>query len=88
MDTQAIKRPADPSAAERMRLYRKRRRQGLQVVRLRLHVTDIDDLVWMGRLEEDRRHDGEALQKAVFALVQGALDEMRDCRKHVRIRSR
>jgi hypothetical protein len=30
------------TAAERMRLHRKRQRQGLQYVRILLHVTDID----------------------------------------------
>jgi hypothetical protein len=30
--------------AERMRLYRKRRGQGLQFVRIPLHVTEIDKL--------------------------------------------
>jgi hypothetical protein len=32
-------------AAERMRLYRKRRRQGLRYIRIPLHVTEIDDLI-------------------------------------------
>jgi hypothetical protein len=36
--------------AERMRLYRKRQRQGLQYVRSLLHVTDIDGLIHLGLL--------------------------------------
>ena len=32
-------------AAERMRLYRERRQQGLRYVRIQLHVTEIDDLI-------------------------------------------
>jgi len=36
--------------AERMRLYRKRQRQGLQYVRILLHVTDIDGLIHLGLL--------------------------------------
>jgi hypothetical protein len=31
------------TAAERMRLYRKRRRDGMHYVRVPLHVTEIDD---------------------------------------------
>jgi hypothetical protein len=45
-----------------MRLYRKRRRQGLRYVRIPLHVTEIDDLIRMGLLEEAGRRDAEALQ--------------------------
>ena|SRR5437870_2235562 len=59
-----------------MRLYRKRRREGMRLVRIPLHVTEIDDLIRMGRLNEDQRHDAEALQAAVLGLVQMALDEM------------
>jgi hypothetical protein len=56
-------------AAERMRLYRKRRRDGIQYVRIPLHVADIDDLIRMGLLKEEERHDAEALQTAVLSLV-------------------
>ena len=58
-----------PNAAERMRLYRKRRRQGLQFVRIPLHVTEIDALIRIGRLKEDSRTDAEVLQAAVLSLV-------------------
>jgi len=56
-------------AAQRMRLYRKRRRDGMQYVRIRLHVRDIDDLIRIGLLKEEQRHDAEALQNAVLSLV-------------------
>jgi hypothetical protein len=65
-------------AAERMRLYRKRRRQGLQLVRIPLRATEIDDLVRMGRLTEDQRHNVEALQAAVLGLFHIAMEEERD----------
>ena len=55
--------------AERMRLYRKRQRQGLQYVRILLHVTDIDGLIHLGLLKDDQRTDVDALQAAVFGLV-------------------
>src|SRR2546427_12084037 len=57
MNIQPAKRAAHSASADRMRLYRKRRREGLQVVRVPLHVTDIDDLIQVGRLGEDQRHD-------------------------------
>jgi len=49
------KPPARSTAAERMRLYRKRRRDGMQYVRIPLHVTDIDGLIRMRLLKEERR---------------------------------
>ena len=52
-----------------MRLYRKRRRYGMQFVRIPLQVTDIDDLIRMGLLKEEERHDAEALKIAVLNLV-------------------
>jgi hypothetical protein len=56
-------------AAERMRCYRKRQRQGLQYVRILLHVTDIDALIHMGLLKDNQRTDVDALQAAVLGLL-------------------
>ena len=63
-----------PPAAERMRLYRKRQRQGLQYVRILLHVTEIDALIHMGLLKNDQRTDADALQAAVLDLVYRATE--------------
>jgi hypothetical protein len=87
MNTEAVKRVTYFPPAERMRLYRKRRREGMQLVRIPLHVTEIDDLTRMGRLTEDQRHDAEALQTAVLGLFHMALEEMRDFWLHARARS-
>ena len=57
------------TVAERLRLYRKRQRQGLQYVRILLHVTDIDGLIRLGLLKDDQRTDADALQAAVLGLV-------------------
>jgi hypothetical protein len=67
MNTEPVRRVAYSPPAERMRLYRKRRWEGMQLVRIPLHVTEIDDLISMGRLDEDQRHDAEALQTAVVS---------------------
>jgi hypothetical protein len=64
------------AAAERMRLYRKRRRDGMQYVRIPLHVTDIDGLISMRLLKEEQRQDVEALQTAVLSLVYRALEHL------------
>ena len=63
--------------ADRMRLYRKRRREGMQYVRIPLHVTEIDDLVRLGFLRGEQRQDPEALQMAVLGLICGVLDARR-----------
>ena len=48
----------DPiSAAERMRIYRTRRRNGQRCVQVLLHETEIDELVRKGFLRPQRRHD-------------------------------
>jgi hypothetical protein len=61
--------------AERMRLYRKRRRQGLRYVRIELHVTDVDSLIRMRLLKEEQRQDPEAVQAALTGLIYRALEE-------------
>jgi len=61
--------------AQRMRLYRKRRREGMQYVRIPLHVTEIDDLIRRGLLKEEERRDAEVLEAVVLGLV------YRECEK-------
>ena len=39
--------------AERMRLYRKRRQEGMRYVRIPLHVMEVDALIRIGRLKEE-----------------------------------
>jgi hypothetical protein len=58
---------APPTVAERKRLHRKQR-QGLQYVRILLHVTDIDALI---HLKDGQRTDAHALQAAVRAWSTG-----------------
>jgi hypothetical protein len=65
--------PLNP--AERMRLYRRRRRHGEQFVRISLHVTEIDTLVRMGLLTEEQRQNDLALQTAILGIVYRALED-------------
>jgi hypothetical protein len=67
--------PATP--AERMRLFRQRRRRGIHYVRIPLHVTEIDGLLHspIGRSKDDPRTDTEVLQAAISTLVFRALDQ-------------
>jgi hypothetical protein len=60
-------RTGSPSAAERMRIHRKRQRNGLQCVRLLLHETEIDGLVRRGLLKRER--DPSAVETAVAVFI-------------------
>ena len=51
-----------------MRLYCKRRREGMQLVRIPLHVTEIDDLIRMGRLNEAQRQDVKRCKSLCWVL--------------------
>jgi hypothetical protein len=70
--------------AERMRLYRKRRREGMRYVLIPLHVTEVEALIRIGRLKEDSRTDAEVLQAAVLSLICQALAEGEIGRKRLR----
>src|SRR6266480_1193668 len=65
--------------SQRMRLYRKRRRQGLQAVRILLPVTDIDYFT-REVLTERQRQRPNALETELAGLIQQILDEIHDAR--------
>ena len=57
------------SAAERMRLLRMRRRNGLRWVRVMLHDTETNYLMEKGFLTPERRHDHAAIEKAICEFI-------------------
>jgi hypothetical protein len=59
-----------------MRRYRRQRKQGLRSVRILLDETDIDALIRMRLLKEERRQDAEALQTAVTGLLYRAEEDL------------
>src|SRR5260370_40243091 len=61
-------------AAERMRLHRKRRREGTHYVRIPLESFEIEGLIRLKGLPKAHREDADALQAAVRTLVYQALD--------------
>jgi hypothetical protein len=63
-------------AAQRMRRYRKHRREGQRSVRIPLYETDCDVLIRMGLLKEDQRQDPKALQKALLGLLYRAEQDL------------
>ena len=60
-------RSSSPGAAERMRLHRKRRREGTHSVRVQLDPPDIDGLIRLKLLRQSERNSNAALQVAVAA---------------------
>jgi hypothetical protein len=75
MSTIATSRSSSP-AAQRMRRYRKHRREGQRSVRIPLYETDCDVLIRMGLLKEDQRQDPKALQKALLGLLYRAEQDL------------
>jgi hypothetical protein len=73
MPMKVMRSPRSP--AERMRLYRRRRRQGMLSVRLRLGAMDIAGLVKQGYLEPQFREDLNAIEEAADAFISDALHE-------------
>ena len=54
------------STAERMRLHRERRRNGMRSLWIELHVTEIDALVRIGLLKAETRNDPNAICEALY----------------------
>ena len=65
------------AVAERMRLYRKRRRHEQAYVRVLLSAPGIDSLVRMGLLKEERRRDPKALRDAICGFLDWALEDQK-----------
>jgi hypothetical protein len=57
------------SPAERMRVYRKRRRRGQRCIRIQIGVSEITALIKKGYLGSADREDIEALEFAVSSFI-------------------
>jgi hypothetical protein len=72
-DTQLIMTPptTEPvtrsAAAERMRLRRERRRQGLRCLMIQLRETEVDVLIRKGLLKADARNNPVAVCEALYS---------------------
>jgi hypothetical protein len=63
------------AAAERMRRYRQRRRDGLRCLIIELRETEIDDLIRKGLLKSETRNDPSAVIDALYAHLDNTLDQ-------------
>jgi hypothetical protein len=61
------------AAAERMRLHRERRRNGMRCLTIELRETEIDALIREGLLKSETRNDPSAVTKALYAHLDGTL---------------
>jgi hypothetical protein len=66
------------AAAERMRRYRQRRRDGLRCLMIELRETEIDALISNGLLAAEDRQDYDSLQSAFYSFLDDAFEELRD----------
>jgi len=77
-DELAIQRFTEPtvrsSAAERMRLHRERRRNGMRCVTVEIRETEIDALIRNGFLNSEMRNDLDAVRDAIYAHLDATLD--------------
>jgi hypothetical protein len=63
-------------AAERMRLHRERRRDGLRCLMIELRETEIDTLIRKGLLNNETRNDAGAVKEALYAFLDSTLGAM------------
>ena len=61
-------------AAERMRRYRERRREGLRCIWVELFKTEIEALVRHRLLKPEARHDPNAIADALYEYLERTLD--------------
>lgn len=64
-------------AAQRMRLHRQRRRDGLRCLTIELRETEIQALEQRGLLNAGARNDKDAVLKAFYEFLDQSLGELR-----------
>ena len=69
-----VPRPEGSSAAERMRLYRLRKRHGLRCLTIELPEKHIDALIRRGVLKQQARNDPEAVTQALYVHLARSLE--------------
>lgn len=65
--------PTRSPAAERMRLHRERRKQGMRCIMIEVRETEIDTLIKTGLLKPDRRDDRTGIAEAIYSLFEREL---------------
>jgi hypothetical protein len=68
----ALRQATKPTATERMRAFRERRRRGVRLIRVRIKKTEIEALERLGYLAPGQRENAGSIQRAVELLVSDA----------------
>ena len=66
--------PAHSAAAQRMRLHRERKRNGMRCLTIELRETEIDGLIHKGLLKTETRNDVNAVLEALYEHLERTLD--------------
>ena len=66
--------PARSAAAERMRLHRERRRNGMRCLTIELRETEIDTLIRNGFLNREMRNNQFAIRDALHSFLDETLN--------------
>ena len=64
------------TAAERMRRSRQRRRQGLACLTIEIKLTEIDELVRRGLVQEPEKNDYQAVLRGIYEHLDRTLGEL------------
>jgi hypothetical protein len=67
--------PPRSAAAERMRLHRERRRNGMRCLTIELRETEIEALICNGFLRLETRNDASTVTEALYAFFDRTLGE-------------
>jgi hypothetical protein len=65
--------PVRSPAAERMRLHRERRRNGMRCLTIELRETEIEALIREGLLKLETRNDASAVREALYTFLDDTL---------------
>jgi hypothetical protein len=68
---------AQSPSAERMRLYRERKKNGMRCLMIELRETEIDALIRKGFLKADTRHDTSEIIDALYAYFDRELTRLK-----------
>jgi len=74
LDNNATRQRA--KAAERMRQFRRRKRYGMQTIRISLSAGDIATLVEKGYLDPNQREDLSAVGRSAKVFISDALNDL------------
>ena len=66
--------PSRSPAAERMRRYRQRRRDGMRCFTVEIRETEIDALIRKGLLKQESRNNCNEILHGLYAVLEQALD--------------